>query len=156
MKECPYCGKEYPDGATVCEIDANPLVASKVATTALGGEIHRGPSSQISPAKLHAGHLLAMGRWRFYLWFATISSIALGVLSFLALILGLPGFFMIFAIPFGCMEAIAAYCSNHNIDLKNMSAVWLGFGCGLVFLQWFPVGLVIAYLYRLYRSRSCK
>jgi hypothetical protein len=27
MKECPYCGKEYPDNATVCELDANALVA---------------------------------------------------------------------------------------------------------------------------------
>jgi hypothetical protein len=34
MKKCKYCGKEYPDEATVCELDANPLVASKVATTA--------------------------------------------------------------------------------------------------------------------------
>ena len=153
MKKCTYCGKEYPDEATVCDIDANPLVA----TTTLGGEIHREPSSQISPAKLQAGHLLAMSKWRFYLLFATKSSIALGVLSFLASFLGLPGFFMFFAIPFGSMEAIAAYCSNHNIDLKNMSAVlWLGFGCGLFFFQWFPVGLIIAYLYRLYLSRSCK
>jgi hypothetical protein len=31
MKRCPYCGKEYPDEATVCELDANPLVASKAA-----------------------------------------------------------------------------------------------------------------------------
>src|ERR1700722_3892156 len=27
MKTCPYCGKEYPDTATVCELDANPLIA---------------------------------------------------------------------------------------------------------------------------------
>jgi hypothetical protein len=29
MKKCTYCGQEYPDGATVCELDANPLVAMK-------------------------------------------------------------------------------------------------------------------------------
>jgi ABC-type phosphate transport system permease subunit len=25
MKKCPYCGKEYPDTATICEIDAQLL-----------------------------------------------------------------------------------------------------------------------------------
>lgn len=30
MKKCPYCGKEYSDAATVCELDANPLVDAKV------------------------------------------------------------------------------------------------------------------------------
>lgn len=29
MKTCPYCGKEYPDDAVVCELDENPLVFSK-------------------------------------------------------------------------------------------------------------------------------
>lgn len=29
MKKCPYCGKEYPDEATVCQLDANPLAAAK-------------------------------------------------------------------------------------------------------------------------------
>jgi hypothetical protein len=32
MKKCEYCGKEYPDEATVCDLDAYPLVASKEAT----------------------------------------------------------------------------------------------------------------------------
>lgn len=27
MKQCTYCGKEYPDETTVCELDAKPLVA---------------------------------------------------------------------------------------------------------------------------------
>jgi hypothetical protein len=31
MKKCTYCGKEYPDMATVCELDANPLVVIKGA-----------------------------------------------------------------------------------------------------------------------------
>jgi hypothetical protein len=26
MKKCSYCGKEYPDTATVCDIDAHPLL----------------------------------------------------------------------------------------------------------------------------------
>jgi hypothetical protein len=34
MKKCTYCGKRYPDEATVCETDANPLVPIKVATVA--------------------------------------------------------------------------------------------------------------------------
>jgi hypothetical protein len=34
MKKCTYCGKEYPDEATVCEFDANPLVATKGANAA--------------------------------------------------------------------------------------------------------------------------
>jgi hypothetical protein len=34
VKICKYCGKEYPDEATVCELDANPLFAIKVATAA--------------------------------------------------------------------------------------------------------------------------
>ena len=38
MKKCPYCGKEYPDSATVCEIDANPLVA-KGANAALSPKV---------------------------------------------------------------------------------------------------------------------
>jgi hypothetical protein len=35
MKKCPYCGKEYPDSATVCELDANPLTSGKVVSTQL-------------------------------------------------------------------------------------------------------------------------
>jgi hypothetical protein len=35
MKKCPYCGKEYPEDAIVCELDANPLTSSKVVSTAL-------------------------------------------------------------------------------------------------------------------------
>jgi hypothetical protein len=27
MKECPYCGKEYPDDAAVCTVDQTPLAA---------------------------------------------------------------------------------------------------------------------------------
>jgi uncharacterized Zn-finger protein len=27
MKTCPYCGKEFPDHATVCPIDQTPLIA---------------------------------------------------------------------------------------------------------------------------------
>ena len=27
MKKCTYCGKEYPDEATVCPLDQEPLVA---------------------------------------------------------------------------------------------------------------------------------
>jgi hypothetical protein len=38
MKECTYCGKEYPDNATVCELDANPLV-TKGANAALSPEV---------------------------------------------------------------------------------------------------------------------
>ena len=38
MKECTYCGKEYPDNATVCELDANPLVA-KGANAALSPKV---------------------------------------------------------------------------------------------------------------------
>ena len=34
MKKCTYCGKEYSDEATVCELDANPLVATKSAKAA--------------------------------------------------------------------------------------------------------------------------
>src|SRR5450631_722739 len=37
MKKCPYCGKEYPDEATVCQLDANPLVSSKVDSLCGGG-----------------------------------------------------------------------------------------------------------------------
>lgn len=29
MKTCPYCGKEYPDNASICELDQNLLVYSK-------------------------------------------------------------------------------------------------------------------------------
>src|SRR5262249_14405283 len=29
MKKCPYCGKEYPDDATLCEIDSTELVEQK-------------------------------------------------------------------------------------------------------------------------------
>ena len=38
MKECPYCGKEYPNNATVCELDANELVA-KGANAALSPKV---------------------------------------------------------------------------------------------------------------------
>jgi hypothetical protein len=34
MKQCSYCGAEYPDDATICAIDENPLVAIKAAAKA--------------------------------------------------------------------------------------------------------------------------
>jgi hypothetical protein len=30
MKTCPYCGKEYPDDAVVCDLDESTLVLSKI------------------------------------------------------------------------------------------------------------------------------
>ncbi|MGB6500487.1 MAG: hypothetical protein WBG19_03685 [Thermoplasmata archaeon] len=36
MNKCPYCGKEYPDSAAVCELDANPLISGKAAPAPLG------------------------------------------------------------------------------------------------------------------------
>ncbi len=32
MRNCKYCGKEYPDEVTVCELDGSPLVDPNVAT----------------------------------------------------------------------------------------------------------------------------
>ena len=32
MKTCPYCGKEYPDDATVCAVDQTPLAAAGIST----------------------------------------------------------------------------------------------------------------------------
>jgi hypothetical protein len=42
MKKCGYCGKEYPDEATVCDLDTYPLVVSKGTTTQPppGGEMN--------------------------------------------------------------------------------------------------------------------
>jgi hypothetical protein len=34
MKTCPYCGREYPDDATVCTIDQNLLVPAVAAAPA--------------------------------------------------------------------------------------------------------------------------
>jgi hypothetical protein len=36
MKKCPYCGKEYSDSTTVCELDSNLLTSSKVVSIPLG------------------------------------------------------------------------------------------------------------------------
>ena len=43
MKTCSYCGKKYPDDATVCELDQNPLVLFKP----------KPPIDSFSPSKKH-------------------------------------------------------------------------------------------------------
>jgi hypothetical protein len=37
MKKCPYCGKEYPDEATMCAIDETPLVGSLASREIMSG-----------------------------------------------------------------------------------------------------------------------
>jgi hypothetical protein len=53
MKKCPYCGKEYPDDATVCTIDHNPLESSSPATISVPkpkGPAPTPPSNLVKPA----------------------------------------------------------------------------------------------------------
>ena len=39
MKACPYCGKQYTDDVLVCELDQNPLVATKMTVATSSGAI---------------------------------------------------------------------------------------------------------------------
>lgn len=49
MKQCPYCGKEYPDETTVCAIDAQPLVGETGTTE---GQKTDAPASAAQPIQL--------------------------------------------------------------------------------------------------------
>jgi len=55
MKKCSYCGKEYPDDATVCAVDQNPLVtigqsAAPVAATAAKPSVPAPAARTVKPA----------------------------------------------------------------------------------------------------------
>jgi sterol desaturase/sphingolipid hydroxylase (fatty acid hydroxylase superfamily) len=54
MKQCAWCGKEYPDDASVCAIDGQPLAARKSpeATAAEQQESKPWPRQVIIPAVL--------------------------------------------------------------------------------------------------------
>ena len=62
MKKCSYCGKEYPDDATVCERDALPLVDfTREAKTLTSSKASSKPHPQIpTSTKFAAGVWVAV------------------------------------------------------------------------------------------------
>jgi len=66
MKKCSYCGKEYPDTATVCDIDAQPLVDA-IAPDPTPPEYQRLPGRGM---QLEGNRWLAVSRSLCTVWMA--------------------------------------------------------------------------------------
>jgi hypothetical protein len=100
-----------------------------------------------------------MSRLRFYLVFATGSAVVLTLLSALWVVSGMSNSIIdpiVLTFPFLSTWVVGAMCYPH-IDFEDAPKI-VGFLIlgGLSFIQWFSVGLVIAYLFRLYRLRFHK
>jgi hypothetical protein len=50
MKKCTYCGKAYPDEATICEIDQQPLAAQGQSITQAAESAPAPPARTVKPA----------------------------------------------------------------------------------------------------------
>ena len=57
MKKCTYCGKEYSDDATFCELDAQRVIGRDVSRLPLPNEVHKVPKAAPSYAVLPDGRI---------------------------------------------------------------------------------------------------
>lgn len=94
-----------------------------------------------------------MSKLRFYFLFASGNAVVLTALSALWLFFRLPYGGIILTLPMLSVWVVGAISYPH-LDLEGSpEIVGLVILAGLIFIQWFPVGLVVAYLFRSYRLR---
>jgi hypothetical protein len=97
-----------------------------------------------------------MPRLRFYLLFATGSAVVFTALSALLLALRFSIADITLTVPMLSAWVVTAIFYPHYDFRDAPDSVHAVFIWGLFFIQWFPIGLVIAYFFRLYRLRCCK
>jgi hypothetical protein len=59
MKKCSYCGKEYPDDATMCALDGEPLVGAGESASLLGTSVV--PADLNDPVRAAGKHKMLVG-----------------------------------------------------------------------------------------------
>jgi hypothetical protein len=57
VKKCTYCGKEYSDEVTVCELDAQRLIGPDGSSLPLPNEVHKVPKAAPSYVILPDGRI---------------------------------------------------------------------------------------------------
>src|SRR6266850_1137571 len=142
MKQCPYCGKEYPDDAINCLIDNHPLRSSVPDTS--------DEETGLKPATDNATYL----RYPDYKWTSRYSWKCIGIILILEIVIGLvlydlatqPGIrrwnatgvgffctrllyyslFLLAAAYFARTETLASFLTAFGLNRKPSDYVWLG------------------------------
>ena len=160
MKKCPYCGKEYPDEATVCIIDAHPLIDPSKPTVEEAPPVkEEPPPPKPEPAKDDT-HLI----WPDYQWSARDAWKCIGILCMLLVVNYaindvqysiLPHFYRS---GFGYVCRLFLFFATWIITtcyfarIETLATFWKGFGLNRrpTHLVWF--GIVMALAMRLFNN----
>lgn len=149
MKACPYCGKEYPDGAAVCAIDqyplASPLLAVAPAIVAPAARAEADTNRKDDRDLMYPEYRWSQrDAWKFlgmtmvfgYLWYVVMGALygrfnyfyhwRWGPVGYSVMALIDAGICILLAAYFGRTESFAAFFKAVGLDRKPSDYVWLG------------------------------
>lgn len=156
MKACPYCGKEYPDDATVCAIDQerldpppSPIVQSSHTAPSEVADgsatIPKDDSNLVFPEYQWS----ARDGWKFFgmtvvfavLWYVITGALyrrfdrfyhwRWGPVGCLVMALIYAGIRLLLAGYFGRTESFASFCKAVGLDRKPSEYAWFGVAAAL-------------------------
>jgi membrane protease YdiL (CAAX protease family) len=153
MKKCPYCGKEYPDEATICNIDAHPLFDPSKPPVEEPPQIKKEKPPKPEPAKDETGLV-----WPEYQWRARDAWKCIGIIFCLGFILMavnhliylfLPSFYrsgygfvtrdllhygaeLLAVIYFARTETFKTFFHAFSLDQKPTNLAWFGMSIVLI------------------------
>jgi hypothetical protein len=124
MKKCAYCGKDYPDDATVCAIDQTPLTAAGQTPSAAAA-----PKTSAPPA-VKPALMTQLRTWHLYLGCIFAPMLLLFAITGIWQTIGFRGA--------GWMSALSSIHTSHS--MKN------GSGLSSPLLRLFVVLMALAFI----------